>query len=275
MSATSTGLGHFADLVGTTMARAIEMTSTVAPIYGAGLPSAGFDRTMGIAARLFNAGIGVRVISVELGSFDTHNGQPYNHQNLLTALDAGIEEFFVQLAPALRERTAVATFSEFGRRLQRNASAGTDHGSASVALVVGSSVRGGVHGSYPSLTQLDSRGNLRSTVDFRSYYASLVDHWLGGASRDVLGGAFAPLGLFTTSGAAPQPSIPAIAAAASVDALTAVSTTAASAMTSTTAAPTSTTTNAPPPTTSTTTTPAATTTTTAPAATTSTTTPRP
>jgi uncharacterized protein (DUF1501 family) len=208
MSATSTGLGHFADLVGTTMARAIELTSVVAPVYGDGLPAAGFDRTMGVAARLFNANVGVRVISVELGGFDTHNGQPYNHQNLMTTLDTGIEEFFVQLAPELGERTAVATFSEFGRRLQRNASAGTDHGSASVAFVVGASVRGGVHGAYPSLTRLDTRGNLTSTVDFRSYYASLVDHWLGGISRDVLGGSFSPLGLFTTSGAAPGPSSP-------------------------------------------------------------------
>ena len=35
------------------------------------------------------------MISVELGGFDTHNGQPYNHQNLLTTLDASLKRLGV------------------------------------------------------------------------------------------------------------------------------------------------------------------------------------
>ena len=41
-------------------------------------------------------------------------------------------------------------FTEFGRRVQENGS-GTDHGSGSVAFVIGDAIKGRVYGEYPSL----------------------------------------------------------------------------------------------------------------------------
>ena len=81
------------------------------------------------------------------------------------------------------------TFSEFGRRVQENASKGTDHGAASCLFVAGPGLKGGAVGEHPSLSDLDS-GDLKYHTDFRSVYATLLDHWLDCDSQAVLGGKF-------------------------------------------------------------------------------------
>ena len=75
--------------------------------------------------------------------------------------------------------TVVLVFSEFGRRPRENASAGTDHGTAGPAFVLGSGVRGGLYGAPPSLTNLDDNGDLIHTTDFRSVYATLIREIFG------------------------------------------------------------------------------------------------
>ena len=77
----------------------------------------------------------------------------------------------------------VASTSEFGRRVERSGS-GTDHGSASVALVAGPSA-GLVVGDRPSLTRLDDDGNQATTVSFDDYLATLAEHWLGVPRSEV------------------------------------------------------------------------------------------
>ena len=86
-------------------------------------------------------------------------------------------------------RVCTLVFSEFGRRVKENASNGTDHGAASCLFVAGPSVKGGVVGKHPSLSDLDD-GDLKHHTDFRSVYATLLDHWLGCDSKTVLGGSF-------------------------------------------------------------------------------------
>ena len=81
------------------------------------------------------------------------------------------------------------TFSEFGRRVEENANRGTDHGTAAPMFVIGGSVRGGIYGDHPSLTDLDF-GNLKWHTDFRSVYATVLQRWLGVAPEPVLGAAF-------------------------------------------------------------------------------------
>ena len=81
------------------------------------------------------------------------------------------------------------TFSEFGRRVKENGSAGTDHGAASVMFLAGGGIKGGIYGDYPSLTDLDD-GDLRMHTDYRSVYATLLDKWLATNSQPVLGGSF-------------------------------------------------------------------------------------
>ena len=78
------------------------------------------------------------------------------------------------------------TFSEFGRRVAQNNGNGTDHGTAEPLFLVGTPVKGGVYGSYPSLSSLDN-GDLKYTVDFRSVYSTVLDRWLAADSKEVLG----------------------------------------------------------------------------------------
>ena len=63
-------------------------------------------------------------------------------------------------------------------------------------LVIGDPVQGGLYGDYPSLdaSALDSAGNLRSNVDFRSVYGTILDKWLGADSKSILGGTFENIG---------------------------------------------------------------------------------
>ena len=90
----------------------------------------------------------------------------------------------------------VMTTSEFGRRPAYNGS-GTDHGTAGAHFVIGSAVAGGRHGESPSLSNLDTRGNLIHTIDYRSLYATVLSDWLSVDPTTILGATYEPLPLFT------------------------------------------------------------------------------
>ena len=88
------------------------------------------------------------------------------------------------------ENVALLVFSEFGRRVHDNGS-GTDHGSGSIAFVVGDGIKGGVYGEYPSLAPeklLD--GDLHFNNDFRSTYSTLLERWLGLDPVPIVNGSF-------------------------------------------------------------------------------------
>jgi hypothetical protein len=71
------------------------------------------------------------------------------------------------------------TFSEFGRTPWGNDGAGTDHGTSAPHFVIGHNVKGGWYGQRPSLAGLGRWDRMAHHVDFRSYYASIIDGWLG------------------------------------------------------------------------------------------------
>jgi uncharacterized protein (DUF1501 family) len=161
----------------------------------AAYPRSEVARRLGLAARLIKAGLGTRVYYLEQGDYDTHGHQLARHAPLLADLSASIKAFLDDMAASrLADRVLVLIFSEFGRRVQENGSMGTDHGTAAPVLLAGPSVRPGLHGSYPSLTDL-ADGDLKMTVDFRRVYATVLERWLGLPSREALGGSFEPLPL--------------------------------------------------------------------------------
>jgi uncharacterized protein (DUF1501 family) len=86
------------------------------------------------------------------------------------------------------------TWSEFGRRVNDNASNGTDHGTSAPHFVVGDAIKPGVYGNPPSLTSLDSNGNLLIQNDFRSYYGTMLSDWLGADASAILGASWPNLG---------------------------------------------------------------------------------
>ena len=109
----------------------------------------------------------------------------------MTTLDEGLTAFYNDLAAQGRaDDVLVLTWSEFGRRLQPNASNSTDHGAASVMLALGNGVKQGLYGDSPSLTKLIDNGNLSFTTDFRSVYATVMEQWLGTPAEPLLGKAW-------------------------------------------------------------------------------------
>jgi uncharacterized protein (DUF1501 family) len=159
----------------------------------ANYPKSGLANSLQTIAKLINGDIGTRVFYASIGGFDTHANQPEGHANLLGTISEAIAAFYRDLALQGRDKDVmVMTFSEFGRRVRENGSAGTDHGAASCLFVVGGGVRGGTFGTYPSLTDLDD-GDLKFNTDFRSIYSTVLDRWLGADSTRVLGGRYEPL----------------------------------------------------------------------------------
>ena len=145
------------------------------------------------AAAVVSARIGTRVVSVELGNFDSHNNQRRQHDDCMRRLDAGLGAFLEDLrGTSAGDSTAVVVFSEFGRRVQENGSGGTDHGMAAPMLVAGGKVKGGLYGKHPSMTDLDD-GDLGHTTDFRSVYATLIESWLGLDAAKVLDATYPKL----------------------------------------------------------------------------------
>ncbi len=147
-----------------------------------------------LAAQLIVTGTGVKVLHVTLGGFDTHYTQQQRHDDLMGYLDQALSAFYADLAGhGMSDRVLIATWSEFGRRPKENASAGTDHGTAAPVFLIGDSVKGGLIGSQPSLSKLDTSGNLGYDVDFRSVYQEILETHLGVDPREVFSQSFEKL----------------------------------------------------------------------------------
>ena len=150
-----------------------------------------------LAARLVAAEDPPRVVYVStFGDFDTHQGEAQRHPLLMQQLDAGIDAFLSTIdAAGAADRAVLVTTSEFGRRVAENGG-GTDHGTAAPHFVVGSSVKGGRFGVAPDLAKLDGDGNLPLGLDLRTYFATLLQGWLGVDPEPVVGKGFPPLPIF-------------------------------------------------------------------------------
>ena len=153
-------------------------------------------RHLNLVARMIAGGMSTRVYYVSHGGFDTHNQQVNSHDRLLGQLDSALKSFFADLKEQGNDkRVVLMTFSEFGRRVSENASAGTDHGKASCLFLAGPGIKGGLHGTHPSLADL-SEGDIQHTVDFRSVYGTLLADWLKAPNmKPILCGIYPKMGL--------------------------------------------------------------------------------
>lgn len=162
---------------------------TPAPGYP---PNTDLTRKLQLAATLLGAGLGTRIVTIDWGSFDTHGGQIASQDPQLSVLSRGLAAFKADLAArGIEDKVVTMVFSEFGRRIASNDSAGTDHGAGGMMLVSGSAVRGGLAGEHPGVKVSDD-GDLVVKTDFRSVYQALIAEWLGGDPAAILpGGPFA------------------------------------------------------------------------------------
>ena len=152
-----------------------------------------FSQWLKNVAQVHLAGLGSRVLYTGLhpGAFDTHANQTTAFPQLWGQVSNAIEDFYQDLKDHdASQEVVILAFTEFGRRVLENGS-GTDHGSGSVAFVIGDAVEGGLYGEYPSLEpdKLD-QGDLRWNNDFRSTYATLLEKWMGLDSKPILRDSF-------------------------------------------------------------------------------------
>jgi uncharacterized protein (DUF1501 family) len=141
-----------------------------------------FGELMSAAARFLTAVDGPNIAVVELGGWDTHANQGTTQGSLanrLAALDRGIANLRDGLGSAW-ENSVVAVVTEFGRTVRVNGTRGTDHGTATAAILAGGAVKGGkVLADWPGLATKDlfEGRDLRPTIDIRSLFKSvLLEH---------------------------------------------------------------------------------------------------
>jgi len=154
-------------------------------------PDARLGQQLSGLAALLGAGMPLHCVSVSAdGAYDTHSAQKEEFDGAIKSTCDSILAFQRDLeARGLQDRVLVQVWSEFGRRPEENGSAGTDHGAAGVALLIGSKASGQMVGEFPGLVNLDADDNLRHTSDFRAMYCSLIEQWLGHDAAPIIPGA--------------------------------------------------------------------------------------
>ncbi len=164
-----------------------------------GFPSATFpDTALGndlkdVAALIYGK-VPTKIFYVHQTGYDTHGRQVLSndsaqvlnptagtHADLLQDLDQALHAFVTEMrAQGNWNRILLFTFSEFGRKVAQNGSAGTDHGAGASTFALGGGVNPGFYGSMPSLAPEYRvlNGSLGYSVDFRRIYRTVLERWL-------------------------------------------------------------------------------------------------
>lgn len=203
LSLPAQGEGTLAARAATSLRNLLNISESVSPVLKAPAPvasdlptvnggNAGGDNNLSqqldLVAKLVAAGAPTRVWAVSLGGFDTHANEANAQSELIGIVSNSITRFLSQLEPSGRSKdVTVLIYSEFGRRVAANASAGTDHGTSGPVFVIGDRVQGGMYGEQPSLNNL-YKGDLAVTTDFRDIYAMLLEEVLKAPAAQILNG---------------------------------------------------------------------------------------
>ncbi|WP_304167122.1 DUF1501 domain-containing protein [Phenylobacterium aquaticum] len=166
-----------------------DMPSMSSPPAAAGPGVAGLVRQGQDAARKLGettAGFmrepnGPQIAAISLDGFDTHANQAGQLAPRLAYLDALLDGLNTGLGPDWKD-TLVLVATEFGRTARINGTGGTDHGTASTALVLGGGLKpGGIVGDWPTLkaSALFENRDLAPTLDMRSLFKGALAEQLG------------------------------------------------------------------------------------------------
>lgn len=154
-------------------------------------PESSFGQALRQVAMLIKAEVGLEVAALDVGGWDTHFSQGSTEglmAGLLTDLGAGLATLHADLVDRM-DRLTVVVMSEFGRRLQENASLGTDHGHGSAMLLLGGGIEGGqVYGRWPGLAagQLFGPGDLAVTTDYRDVLGEICRFRLNNPATELV-----------------------------------------------------------------------------------------
>ena len=158
-------------------------------------PNNGLSNAFKLAAQIIAGNLGTHAIWISTGGYDTHSQQGNAHNNLLSGVADALFNFQADLvARGIADNVLVMAWSEFGRRLQENASQGTDHGKAGTMFLLGNAVKGGAYyGTPPDLSNLPG-GDLATEIDFRAVYGTIIKDFFGKDPDPVLGRTYENLG---------------------------------------------------------------------------------
>ena len=138
--------------------------------------------TAGAAAKYLAQPDGPRVGAAGFVGWDTHINEGAAGGQLATLLGA-LDEAIAAIEKAMGNawsETVVAIVTEFGRTARINGTDGTDHGTATVAVLVGGALRGGrVIADWPGLKPADLHEgrDLKPTIDLRAVLKGVLkDH---------------------------------------------------------------------------------------------------
>ena len=169
----------------------IESVRTRPYTPAAGVQYAGeFGQRLQQIARLIKADVGVEVAFADIGGWDHHSNENGQLTNQLRQFGSSLAAFTQDLGDRM-EDVVIVTMSEFGRTVNENGNAGTDHGHGNVMMVMGGGVRGGrICGEWPGLEpeQLFERRDLAVTTDFRDVLGELVSGHLSQKADQVFPG---------------------------------------------------------------------------------------
>jgi uncharacterized protein (DUF1501 family) len=142
--------------------------------------------TGALAARLLAGADGARLAVVESNGWDTHANQRGRLGFQLRGLDAMVAALKAGLGDAWRD-TLVIVATEFGRTAAPNGTGGTDHGTGSMAMLLGGAVAGGrVLGDWPGLgmSSLYEGRDLKPTTNLDALIAAVIaEHYRLDRSR--------------------------------------------------------------------------------------------
>ena len=160
-------------------------------------PDGELSKQLQLIGSMIRADLPTRVYYASLGGFDTHANQLNGHANLMRQVGGALNAFQNDLKKQGNTGKVITmVFSEFGRRVAQNGSAGTDHGTAAPMFLIGDYVQNGLLGEHPSLTNLD-QGDLKFNTDFREVYAAILENWMGADSKAILGKKYAKADVLT------------------------------------------------------------------------------
>ncbi len=168
------------------------------PEHGATYPGSDLGKALAQVARVIKGDVGVAVLTVDQGDWDMHTDMGTLEWGRMVAnagdFASSLAAFLTDLGP-WADKVTVVTISEFGRRVEENASGGTDHGYGNVMFVAGAGVQGGYHAHWPGL-QNSYDADLLVTTDYRSVLSEIVVSRFGVSPAAVFPGFVrAPVGV--------------------------------------------------------------------------------
>lgn len=157
-------------------------------------PTTTLGKQLKTAARLIKANIGLEIVEIDYGGWDTHQSEGNvtgTFANKVKELSDAMAAFQADMKKH-QDKVMLMTMSEFGRTAAQNGTGGTDHGWANCMLLMGGAIKqkktAPISGTWPGLApdQLNAKRDLMNTTDFRDILCEIVTKHLGNKHPEMV-----------------------------------------------------------------------------------------